>query len=139
MKAGGYTRVDLLYRTETGVSVDTAVQWLSWASVVGLLLIPAFFLGRRSFCHYFCPWGVLNMLVTRLRDALRVPGLRLSAQPDKCQACGTCTANCPMTLPVQDMVKAGRLRHRECILCGTCADNCPHRVIEYGWRRVNGG
>ena len=133
--AGGYRQANLLYNTEAGVSVDSAQGWITFFVVVLAVLLPVFLLGKRGFCHYFCPWGVLNMSATWLKNSLRLPSLRLAAQTEECRQCHTCSANCPMSLPVSAMVKAGSMTNRECILCGTCADNCPSGVIAYTWRR----
>ena len=38
-----------------------------------------------------------------------------------------------MSLPVHDMVTAGRMEHDECILCGTCVDNCSRSAIRYSF------
>jgi len=61
ISAGGYRRIDLLYNTESGVSVDSAQALMRYFLIVFVILNPALFLGKRGFCHYFCPWGVLNI------------------------------------------------------------------------------
>ena len=38
---------------------------------------------------------------TKLRDGLRLPGLRLRPEPEQCTDCKTCTKNCPMSLDVK--------------------------------------
>jgi len=72
------------------------------------------------------------VLGRRAGNALRLPGLRLSAEPAKCTGCGTCTKNCPMSLEVMAMVEKG---HMESILCGQCADSCRQSAISLGFRR----
>jgi polyferredoxin len=135
VSAGGYTTVNLLYNTELGVSIDRPEGWFTWGMIVIIILLPVFFLGRRGFCHYFCPWGVLNITVTRLKNFFRIPSLHLRANKTRCKQCQTCTANCPMSLPVMAMVQSGSMKNDECILCGTCADNCPGDVIRYSWHQ----
>ena len=133
ISAGGYRTVNLLYNTESGVSIDSAQGWIMYAMIVLIILLPAFFIGKRGFCHYFCPWGVLNMTGTRIKNFFRLPSLHLKAARDKCKQCHTCDDNCPMSLPVSEMVQSGSMKNSECILCGTCADNCANGVIEYSW------
>lgn len=133
--AGGYRTVDLLYKTEHGVSVDNPQAWYTYGSIVLLILLPAFLIGRRGFCHYFCPWGVLNMAGTRMKSFLRWPSLHMEPVRDSCKRCRTCVANCPMSLAVAEMVEAGSMKNDECILCGTCVDNCPNRAVKYSWDR----
>ena len=132
---GGYTKIDLLFFTESGVSIDSAEGWIIYGIVAATVLIPAFFVGQRGFCHYFCPWGVLNMAGNWLKTRLNLWSLHLVAESEKCTNCGTCERNCPMSLPVRHMVKEGSMNHRECIYCGTCVDNCPKGVIRYRWGR----
>ena len=61
------------------------------------------------------------------------PSLHLRADINKCKQCRTCNTNCPMSLPISEMVKSGSMKNDECILCGTCVDNCPGSVISYSW------
>jgi len=133
--AGGYKRVDLLYYTEGGVSVSSAQNLFMYYTVLLVALLPAFFLGKRAFCHYFCPWGVLNLLSTRLGRWLHLPMLHLRADPSACKSCKRCDRECPMSLPVNEMVQRRDMRNDECILCGSCVDNCPQKAIRYGWKR----
>jgi len=135
LSAGGYSTINLLYNTASGVSVDSPQSWLTYSMIVLIILLPAFFIGERGFCHYFCPWGVLNMVATRIKDFFRWPSLHLETATEKCQQCHTCDRNCPMSLEISKMVQAGSMKNSECILCGTCADNCPNGVITYSWNR----
>ncbi|MBI2858539.1 MAG: 4Fe-4S binding protein, partial [Chloroflexi bacterium] len=81
---GGTGNINLLYKTESGISATTVENWLTWGSIVLVVLMPTFFMGRRAFCHYFCPWGVLNIEMTSVRNRLHLPGLRLKGDPQKC-------------------------------------------------------
>jgi ferredoxin-type protein NapH len=135
ISAGGYKRIELLYNTPSGVSVDSVMSWFTYFTIVVVLLLPAFLIGKRGFCHYFCPWGVLNMVGTKIKDAFRWNSLHLKVAPENCKQCKTCDKNCPMSLPISQMVSAGSMRHNECILCGTCADTCPNGTIRYSWGR----
>ena len=136
ISAGGYKTINLLYNTESGVSVDSAESWITYSMIVLIILLPVFFIGKRGFCQYFCPWGVLNMVGTKMKNFFRWPSLNLKATPDKCKQCRTCDQNCPMSLEVSKAVQSGSMDNTECILCGTCVDNCPNGVIEYSWHRT---
>jgi ferredoxin-type protein NapH len=133
--AGGYHSIDLLYNIDSGVSVDSAEGWFTYETIVLVILLPVFFIGKRGFCRYFCPWGVLNTIGTKIKIFFRLPSLHLEADKNRCKQCHTCLANCPMSLPVAEMVKAGSMTNNECILCGTCVDNCPNKAISYSWRK----
>ena len=135
ISAGGYKTIDLLYNTESGVSVDSAQGWITYSIIVLIILLPVFFIGKRGFCHYFCPWGVLNITGTKIKNFFRWPSLNLKATGEKCQQCRTCDRNCPMSLEPSKMVQSGSMDNTECISCGTCVDNCPNEVIKYFWRR----
>ncbi len=135
VSAGGYKTIDLLYNTESGVSVDSVQSWFTYFMIVLVVLLPVFFIGKRGFCHYFCPWGVLNMTATKIKNFFRWPSLNLKAASENCQHCGTCDKNCPMSLQVSKAVASGSMDNTECILCGSCVDNCPNGVIKYSWRR----
>lgn len=135
VSAGGYTAINLLYNTESGVSVDSPQSWIMYFMIVLIVLLPVFFIGKRGFCHYFCPWGVLNMTATRIKNHFKWPSLNLKSDKDKCVLCHTCDNNCPMSLVVSEAVQKSSMDMNECILCGTCADSCPKSVISYTWRR----
>jgi ferredoxin-type protein NapH len=132
---GGFTRVNLLYLTESGISVDSAQGWIVYGVIAGIVLLPAFFTGRRAFCRYLCPWSLLNTTGLVLKTRGRWSSLHLRAHPSACTKCGLCETSCPMTLPVREMVATGDMYHRECIYCGSCVDVCPHGVIDYRWGR----
>jgi len=65
------------------------------------------------------------------KNLLKLPSLQLSAIPQNCVQCHTCTTNCPMSLPVEDMVKTKKMENTECVLCGTCVDGCKSKSIDY--------
>ncbi len=133
--AGGYKTVNLLYNTESGVSVDSVQGWITYFVIVLIVLLPGFFVGKRGFCRYFCPWGVLNIVGTKIKNFFGWPSLNLKAASAKCKECGTCAKNCPMSLEPFKMVQSCSMNNTECILCGTCVDNCPNGVIRYFWSR----
>ncbi len=57
----------------------------------------------------------------------------MKADPAKCKRCRRCSEACPMSLPVDAMVWAGKLDQLECILCGSCADACPEKAIRFSF------
>jgi len=133
ISAGGYKTIDLLYNMHSGISIDSLENWIMWGIIVVIVLLPTFLIGKRGFCHYFCPWGVLNTIVTKAKDFIRLPSLHLVVRKDECKQCHSCDRACPMSLPVSTMSKNGSMKNSECILCGTCADTCPNGVIKYSW------
>jgi ferredoxin-type protein NapH len=89
--------------------------------------------GRRGLCNYFCPMSVIFMVITKVKNIIRLPSLHLETQPDSCIHCKKCTTACPMSLDVEEMVKGNGMQDPECILCGSCVDNCPKKAIRFAW------
>ena len=123
--AGGYNKIEFFYMTTNGISVADLRSFAIYMVVLLVLIVlPGLMIGKRSFCHHVCWMAPFMILGRRVGRFLKVPSLRLQSKPDSCIHCHTCTENCPMSLPVEDMVKQRRMDHSECILCGTCVDGC---------------
>lgn len=130
---GGYRRIDCLYQTKWGFSITNLQSLIVYLVVLLLIVLPAFIFGRRSFCHHIC-WMAPFMIVGRkIRNIGGWPSLKLVADSDACTHCRVCTRDCPMSLPVEDMVERENMENAECILCGTCVDGCRFNAIRYGF------
>jgi polyferredoxin len=135
LKRGGYEKVDFLYETTYGISVSGLSSLIAYFVVLFLLIVlPAYTVGRRSFCHHLCWMAPFMILGRKVRNAGGWPSLRLAVESEKCTHCHTCTQNCPMSLPVEGMVEKGRMENAECILCGSCVDGCKYDVLRYSFR-----
>ncbi len=139
LRAGGYSRVNLLLDTVGGISVAGDAErpityaYVIYYGVVALIVGLAALVGRRGFCHTAC-WMAPFMMAGRwLRNRLPWPALRLRSNPAACSDCLTCSRGCPMSLDVNGMVKVGRMENSECILCGMCVDHCPAKAIRYSF------
>lgn len=132
--AGGINSVQPFYMTEKFISIDSVQGNILYFMVLSIALVPAFLLGKRAFCHYLCPFGVLNIVGTRIGKFLHLPVLHLETDTNKCTKCGKCSKVCQMSLPVTDMVQSGSMENTECILCGMCVDNCKFDAIHYAWK-----
>lgn len=132
ISVGGWQRFSPFYLTETGISITDPGNLITYFMLVILALAPSA-LGRRGFCRYLCPFGVWGIVGERIGAALRIPRIRLVADPSSCTGCGACTRSCPMQLPVSDMVEASTMRTTECFMCETCADACPSKAIRVGF------
>lgn len=131
IQAGGYTRVDAFHLTDHGISVSEPMNYVIYYALIAIFLLLATVGGRRGGCHYLC-WMAPFMIVGRkIRNLFRWQSLRLVPETANCIECGRCTANCPMSLPVTELVQRGDMENIECILCGNCADTCPKDVIRY--------
>jgi polyferredoxin len=133
IRAGGYSSVNFLHLTESGVSIDEPLKYIMYYLVIGLFLVLAITVGKRAGCHTIC-WMAPFMIIGRwIRNRFAWPSLRLVANASACSDCKTCTKNCPMSLDVNSMVKTQKMEHTECILCGTCVDNCSRDAIRYSF------
>lgn len=135
VRAGGYQRIDPLFRTTYGFSIGDVMALIIYLMVVLLLIVlPALIVGKRSFCHHLCWMAPFMILGRKLRNLFKWPSLQLQAAPNSCKQCHTCTQECPMSLPVEEMVRKNHMEDSECILCGTCVDGCKHSAIGFTWR-----
>jgi len=136
VSAGGPKQVSVLYMTNSGISVDAPARYIMYFFVVLLVVVLSLTQGRRGFCHSACWMAPFMVLGTKLRDLLHLPGLRLTAKVNQCVSCGACDKVCPMSLPVRELVKTGKLTQSECILCANCADACPKKVLTVAFQKA---
>lgn len=133
ISAGGYRRVEPLIGIERGISLLEPHAYIIYGVVTGLALGLAVWAGRRGFCHAACWMAPFMVIGRRIGDALRLPALRLRAEPDACTGCQLCTRHCPMSLNVHQMVQAGVMANDDCILCGSCVDGCRKGAIRFSF------
>ena len=134
LSRGGYEKIDFFYQTTYGLSIKDFYSLATYFFVLLIIVMPAFAIGRRSFCHHIC-WMAPFMIIGRsCRNMMQWPSLRLTADSDSCKHCHTCTEGCPMSLPVEAMVQRNDLENLECILCATCIDNCEQKAINYSFK-----
>jgi polyferredoxin len=134
LNAGGVFKIDVFYQTWNGISVSNPGGYIIYYGVVFLIFILAVIGGRRSFCHSVCWMAPFMQIGITLRKLLKLPGLHLSTDPDKCIRCGQCTKKCVMSLEVMELVKSKSIKDMDCSLCGECVDVCPKKVIKYDFR-----
>jgi len=133
--AGGLKTVDLLYRTENGISILAAGGVAAFLGPVLIIIIFTLIFGKRGMCHTFCPIAVMLIISRKIRNLALWPALHLDAQKEHCTDCKTCSEKCPMSLDVNGMVREDSMENTECILCGSCVDTCPQGVIRYAWAK----
>ncbi len=133
VSAGGVKEVNMIYMTDGGISVNESSRYFIYLPIVFLLAVPALIFGRRSACHSLCWMAPFMVLGTKLKELLRLPARRLTADSTRCVNCKDCDKVCPMSLQVNEMVKEKKMFHTECILCGQCQDACPKKVLRVGF------
>jgi polyferredoxin len=128
VRAGGLHRFDPAF----GAGSGSAARSVMLRFGAYLLIVPLGLLfGRWASCHYLCWIAPFLVLGARLRDWLRLPSLRLSANAAACKACTVCNRGCPMSLDVRSLVRVGAVKHDECVLCGNCVDHCPSGAVRF--------
>jgi ferredoxin-type protein NapH len=133
--AGGIRSVDPFYGTVNGISISSLQVLMIVGIIFGIIFIVAYFMGRRGFCHVFCPIAVLMITGRKIRNLIGWPALQLGADASRCIDCMKCSKDCPTGLDVNGMVRNGEMENAECILCGSCVDTCPNNVISYAWKQ----
>jgi len=110
-------------------------QLIFYFGIIGSVVILFTLVGgKRSFCSYACPMGVLGILGTKIKNSLKYPSLHLEPEVEKCTQCKQCSKACEMGLDVNELVEKGDMYHPDCILCGSCVSTCPQNVINYAWK-----
>ncbi|MEN6390707.1 MAG: 4Fe-4S binding protein [Syntrophomonas sp.] len=93
---------------------------IGFGLLVGTLLLS--FLFSRVFCKYLCPMGALLGLIHR------IGWFRIERNTETCINCKLCSKECPMGLPVAEVVTVDSA---ECINCGKCTTVCPVKDTLY--------
>lgn len=95
-----------------------------FASIVVLLFLIGFFLGKRGFCRVICPLGAILGLTAAVS--------RFDRKKSGCSKCGKCVELCPMGAIGPDVETFNR---SECINCRTCISNCKENALEFMYSR----
>jgi len=131
IRAGQIVRIDPLYMTEGGVSfLSSPLIMFIYLGVVFLAFIMLLIWGNRAFCKYLCWMAPFMISGSKIRYAVKIPGVYLKPKKELCIECGKCSKNCPMDIDVQGMVKEENFNNSECIMCMNCADVCPKGAIK---------
>lgn len=135
IRSGGYSKIDFFFQTTHGLSIGNVQSLIAYFFVLLLLIVlPALIFGKRSFCHHLCWMAPFMILGRKIRNYFQWASLKLKSAPDICEHCHTCTENCPMSLPVEEMVNLNIMENKECIFCGTCVDGCKPGAIKYSFK-----
>lgn len=133
VSAGGYHVLDFFYKNPTRSSFGS-LTYLILLIYLLVVAVPAFFLGRRAFCHYFCFFSPLSISGWKLANRLSSPVFHVKvARKEACIRCRRCDKDCSMSLPVSRYVDEGKIEDPECIACGNCIAACPVQLLEYGF------
>jgi polyferredoxin len=123
-------KIDFFYLTDSFVSANNIGKLIFYYVIVILLLLMPIFLGKRATCHYLCPMSILNVIGTKVKNAVNIPSLRLQSESGRCVNCKQCNKACPMSLNISDMVKNENTDSLDCILCGECCKACKTGAVK---------
>jgi ferredoxin-type protein NapH len=135
-RSGGIKAVEFGFGTKMGMSTTSLPSLIAFSIVVLIFFLFSLIIGRRAACHTLCWIAPFMIIGGKLGYALKLPGLHLSSHSERCVDCGRCTAACPMSLNVEQLVKGGTITDSNCILCGGCIETCKKDVIGWSWRRT---
>jgi polyferredoxin len=103
--------------------------------LVGILPVTLYpFLGGKVWCRYWCPLAKMMEVASRFFAKRGWSRFKIVAN-DKCIACGECSRNCQVGIPVmQYALKQDVLDNRtsSCIGCGICVTVCPMDTLGFG-------
>ena len=94
--------------------------------VDGFLIV--YFLGRKGFCRFVCPWGAFLKLPTSL-SAFKV------RKTGDCTNCNMCTSGCPIGIDVSSEINTfNKVINSNCTSCMICIDDCPEGALNYKFK-----
>lgn len=126
----GIRRVDPLYMTESGISVDEPFKYIIYFGVIFILLAVALAVGKRGSCHAICWMAPFMTCGMAAGHALHVPSLHIAHDEAVCVHCGACSKACPMSLDPVESAKSEQAPY-ECINCGECVGSCRKAALAF--------
>ena len=119
-----------------GISVNLGIPEI-WAFLPGFVIgtltfvvdgfIIVYFLGRKGFCRYLCPWGAF----LKLPNSLAMFKVRNTGG---CIQSGNCTSNCPVGIDVSyEINNYDKVTNTNCTSCMICTEGCPSSALSYKW------
>ena len=99
--------------------------------IIGLLtffidgFLIVYFLGKKGFCRFLCPWGAFLKIPT----ALSFFKVRKTGD---CTYCHVCTSECPVGIDVSyEINKFDKVVSSNCTSCMNCTEGCPSNALSY--------
>ena len=92
----------------------------------GFLIV--YFLGRKGFCRFICPWGAF----LKLPNALAMFKVRKTGN---CTHCHECTTHCPVGIDVSYEINTyEKVTNTNCTSCLMCTSGCPENALSYQFK-----
>ncbi len=127
LKAGGTPRIDFYFGTQSSGMLQEILMRTGHFVIIGVL---GAVLGAWASCRYICWIAPFLILGSRIRDLVRLPGLRMAVTQESCTGCERCREVCPMNVRMPSGEQT-LIRSDDCILCGNCADACPTNAVRF--------
>ena len=119
-----------------GINVNLGMPQI-WAFLPGFVIgtltfvvdgfLIVYFLGRKGFCRYLCPWGAF----LKLPNSFAMFKVRNTGN---CIQSGNCTTNCPVGIDVSyEINNYNKVTNTNCTSCMICTEGCPSSAISYKW------
>jgi len=134
--AGGIKSIQPLYLTETGISVDMPIKYITYYMVLGILVLLTLTVGKRGACQSICWMSPFLVAGSWLGEKLHLPQYQVVSKPQKCIHCSQCNKVCPMSIDVMKEQETGRVGSFDCIDCGRCSGVCPKNVLDLKFHKV---
>ena len=120
-----------------GISINLGMPEI-WAFLPGFVIgtltfvvdgfLIVYFLGRKGFCRYLCPWGAF----LKLPNSLAMFKVRNTGG---CIESGNCTTNCPVGIDVNyEINHYDKVTNTNCTSCLICTEGCPSSALSYKWK-----
>ena len=119
-----------------GISINLGMPQI-WAFLPGFIIgsltfiidgfLIVYFLGRKGFCRFLCPWGAF----LKLPNSLAMFKVR---NTEGCIESGKCTTNCPVGIDVSyEINHHDKVTNTNCTSCLICVEGCPSSALGYQW------
>jgi len=98
--SGGVQGINPLYLTESGISVDEPLKYITYYFVLGTLFLTTVLIGRRGACQSLCWMSPFLVLGQKVGEFLHLPQYKVRSNPEDCIDCAKCDKVCPMSIDV---------------------------------------
>ena len=87
--------------------------------------IIVYFLGKKGFCRFLCPWGAF----LKFPNSLAFFKVRKTGD---CTQCHVCTTQCPVGIDVSyEINNYNKVTNTNCTSCLNCISGCPSNALSY--------
>jgi len=101
--------------------------------ILGLLtflidgFVIVYFLGKKGFCRFLCPWGAF----LKFPNSLAFFKVRKTGD---CTHCHVCTDKCPVGIDVSyEINNYNKVTNTNCTSCLNCTTGCPSNALSYSF------